>query len=65
MWGDNVLEEVRAIREAHAARFGFDLRAIVEDLRKREGMSGHQVMMPASLPSDAKITSTSQQQPGL
>ena len=24
MWGDRVLEEIRAAREAHAARFGFD-----------------------------------------
>jgi hypothetical protein len=46
MWGDQVLEEVRAIREAHAARFGFDLKAIVEDLRKREATSGHPVVQP-------------------
>ncbi len=46
MWGDKVLEEVRAVREAHAARFGFDLQAIVEDLRKREATSGHPVTKP-------------------
>lgn len=47
MWGDQVLEEVRAVREAHAARFGFDLQAIVADLRRRESTSGHPVVMPA------------------
>ena len=48
MWGDKVLEEVRAVREAHAARFGFDLQAIVEDLRKREEKSGHPVVQPGN-----------------
>ncbi|NEX15298.1 MAG: hypothetical protein C1943_01350 [Halochromatium sp.] len=33
---DEILDEVRAIREAHAARFGNDLRAIVADLRRVE-----------------------------
>ena len=46
MWGDKVLEEVRAVREAHAARFHFNLRAIVDDLRNRESASGHPVHMP-------------------
>jgi hypothetical protein len=48
MWADEVLEEVRAVREAHAARFGFDLKAIVEDLRKREALSSHPVVQPAN-----------------
>ena len=50
MWGDKVLEEVRAVREAHAARFGFDLKAIVEDLQKREGTCGHPVVQPINSP---------------
>jgi len=48
MWGDEVLEEVRAVREAHAARFAFDLQAIVDDLRSREASSGHQVLQPCN-----------------
>ena len=40
-------EEIRAVREAHAARFEFDLQAIVADLRRREALSGHQVVLPA------------------
>ena len=34
---DAVVAEVRRIRDEHAARFGYDLDAIVEDLKKREG----------------------------
>ena len=56
MWGDRVLEEVRAVREAHAARFGFDLQAIVEDLRRREPTSGHEVVLPAHSQGDAVPT---------
>ena len=56
MWGDEVLEEVRAVREAHAARFSFDLQAIVEDLRNREAMSGHPVVQPAKSRSNAVVT---------
>ena len=51
MWGDKVLEEVRAAREAHAARFDFDVKAIVADLRQRESTSGHPVIMPTDCQS--------------
>lgn len=36
MLNDEIVNEVRAIREAHAAKFGYDLRAIYEDLKKTE-----------------------------
>ncbi len=45
MDGDDVLEEVRRVRVEHAARFNYDLRAIVEDLRRREGLSGHPLVL--------------------
>ena len=46
MWGDEVLEQVRAVREAQAARFDFNLRAIIADLRGREAGNGHPVVLP-------------------
>ena len=36
MLNDEIVDEVRAIREAHAKEFGYDLRAIFEDLKKSE-----------------------------
>ena len=41
---DPIVEEVRKIRDAHAAKFQFDLHAICEDLRKQEKTCGHPVV---------------------
>ncbi len=41
---DPIVEEVRKIRDAHAAKFQFDLHAICEDLRKQEKACGHPVV---------------------
>jgi hypothetical protein len=36
MQNDPVVDEVRQIRHAYAKRFGFDLRAMAADLRRKE-----------------------------
>lgn len=36
MINDPIVEEVRKERDAHAAKFNYDLRAIYEDLKKQE-----------------------------
>lgn len=35
-WKDEIVEEVRAAREAYAARFGCDLKRMFEDLKAEE-----------------------------
>lgn len=35
-WKDEIVEEVRAAREAYAARFDYDLARIFEDIQKEE-----------------------------
>lgn len=35
-WTDPIVEEVRRIREEHAARFDFDLERMVRDAQRRE-----------------------------
>lgn len=40
MWEDPIVAEVREIREKLAANFGFDVKAIFADLRKRQGSLG-------------------------
>jgi hypothetical protein len=45
MRNDEIVDEVRAVRDAHAAKFVYDLRAIYADLKKSEAehiAAGHQ-----------------------
>lgn len=44
MWKDPIVEEVRRVRDAHAARFNYDLAAICEDFRERERRETRQVV---------------------
>lgn len=37
---DPIVEEVRRIRDEHAARFNYDLDAIFRDLKEQERLSG-------------------------
>lgn len=47
---DPILEEIRAIREAHAAKFNYDVDAMFDDLERRERESGHEfVSFPPKL----------------
>lgn len=39
---DPIVEEVRRVRDAHAARFNYDLDAIFQDIKEREKKSGLQ-----------------------
>lgn len=41
---DSIVEEIRKIRESHAARFRFDLHTICEDLRKKDKTCGHPIV---------------------
>ena len=41
---DSIVDEVRRTREAHAAKFKYDLAAICADLKKKEKESGHPIV---------------------
>jgi len=41
---DEIVAEVRRGRNAHAAKFGYDLDAIVRDFKSREGKDGSPVV---------------------
>ena len=55
---DPIVDEVRRVRDAHAARFNYDLDAIFQDIKEREKKSGlkfvqgvaRQSMPPQELP---------------
>jgi hypothetical protein len=44
VWDDPIVAEVRKIRQEHAAKFNYDIRAIAEDARSREGKDGRPVV---------------------
>lgn len=52
---DPIVEEVRRIREAHAAKFNYDLKAICDDLKKKENKCEHPVV---SLPPKRRLKAT-------
>ena len=43
-WEDEIVAEVRQVREEYAERFGFDVEAICGDLRKRQEEGGRRVV---------------------
>lgn len=44
MWDDPIVNEVRKARQEIAAKFNYDLDAILEDARKRQHLSGHKLV---------------------
>jgi hypothetical protein len=54
MFRDPIVEEVRRIREANAARFNYDLDRIVEDARRRQEESGRKIIRAPRPPRTAK-----------
>jgi hypothetical protein len=49
-WSDPIVEEVRRVRDAYAARFKYDLRAIYRDLKEQEERGGRQMVSIADKP---------------
>jgi hypothetical protein len=44
MWKDEIIEEIHKHREEYAKSFNYDLHAIVEDLRRKQAISGKQLI---------------------
>jgi hypothetical protein len=56
MTTDPILAEIRRTREAYAARFAGDIRAMIADLRQRQKQAGRKVVSRS--PKLLKRTST-------
>ena len=54
---DPIIAEVRAARDEHAARFGYDVKAIFRDIQARQSASGRTyVRYPArSAPREVNV----------
>ncbi len=57
---DPIISEVRSVRNAHVARFDYDLSAIFQNIRAMQGKSGRRYI---SLPSRPSVSSDTK--PGL
>ncbi len=44
IWSDPIVDEVRRAREAYAARFNYNLRAIFRDLKEQEQRSSRSIV---------------------
>jgi hypothetical protein len=44
MWRDPVVEEIHRVRDEQAKKFGYDLHAICEDIRKKQAISGRKLV---------------------
>ena len=44
MWRDPIVEEVHRVRDEQAKKFGYDLHAICEDIRKNEATSARKLV---------------------
>jgi hypothetical protein len=52
MWEDPIVEQVRKVREEHAAKFNYDLQALCRDVKEREKQGGWKlVSLPPRRPA--------------
>ncbi len=43
-WNDEIVEEVRRVRQENAEKFNFDISAICADIRRKQAASGRKVV---------------------
>lgn len=56
MFEDPIVEEVRRIRDKLAARFDYNIEAIVENARKEQEASGHKTVSFPPRKAKARLT---------
>ncbi len=54
MFDDPIVAEIRKVRDAHAAKFNYDLDAIFQDLKAKERSSGRRYVRYQPRPSDQR-----------
>jgi hypothetical protein len=54
---DEIVDQVRGVREAYAARFNYDLAEICKDLKAKEQSRGHKIgpLEPAEPHADPAV----------
>ncbi len=60
MWTDEIVEETRKAREEYAAKFGYDIAAIVADVKEKEKQSERPVVsLPPKQPPSVPLAKAS------
>jgi glycerol-3-phosphate cytidylyltransferase-like family protein len=60
MWVDEIVEETRKVREEYAAKFEYDIAAIVADVKEKEKQSKRPVVsLPPKPPSSVPLAKAS------
>ena len=59
-WADPIVDEVRRARDAYAARFNYDLRAIYRDLKEQEERRAHRIDGNAKHSAEANVATGSE-----
>ena len=44
MWKDLIVEEIRKNRDEYAKKFNYDLHAICQNIKKKQGQAGRRVV---------------------
>ncbi len=44
MWKDSIVAEIHKYRDEYAKKFNYDIHAICQDIRKKQGKKGHRVL---------------------
>ena len=44
MWEDEIVEQVRRVRDEYAAKFNYDLEAIYKEIKEQEEQNQHRVV---------------------
>jgi len=44
-WNDEIVDEVRRVREEHAEKFNYDISAICADIRKKQSESKRKIIV--------------------
>lgn len=55
---DPIVEEIKAGRREYAARFNFDVRAMAEDMRRRQAAAGRKAVSREQVRQDRPAEST-------
>lgn len=45
IWNDEIVDEVRCVRNKHAEKFDYDISAICADIRRKQTNSNHRVVV--------------------